>query len=53
MTLVEPYFMKNKDWYYYDVKELKYKLTKLAPPLAVINYHKFYEALGSQKESTK
>lgn len=38
-----PYFMTNKDWYYYDEEEFKYKLTDKAPPKAVESYNEFYK----------
>ena len=37
-----PYFMKNKEWYYYDEKEEKYKLTDKAPKEAIESYKEFY-----------
>ena len=42
-----PYFLENKDWYYYDEKEHIYKLTDEAPEEAVESYKKFYEMLNS------
>lgn len=42
MTLEKPYFMENKEWYYFDEKEFKYKLTDKATPKAVESYKKFY-----------
>ena len=44
MTYDEPYFMSNKDWYYYDPNELKYKLTDKAPPEAIESYEEFYKS---------
>ena len=38
----KPYFMENKDWYYHDKKEWKYKLTEKAPPEAVKSYEDYY-----------
>ena len=40
--LDKPYFMSNEDWYYWDKKEWKYKLTDKAPPMAIISYNEFY-----------
>jgi hypothetical protein len=37
-----PYFMYNKDWYYYDEKEEIYKLTDKAPKEAIDSYNDFY-----------
>lgn len=45
MTLVVPYFMYNKKWYYYDYKEYKYKLTKYATKKAIASYNQFYKEL--------
>lgn len=39
----EPYFMKNKEWYYFDENDFLYKLTKNAPPEAVQSYDDFYK----------
>lgn len=39
----EPYFMRNKDWYYFDEAEFRYKLTKKAPTKAVQSYDEFYK----------
>lgn len=39
----EPYFMKNKDWYYFDKGEWCYKLTKKAPLKAKKSYEDFYK----------
>lgn len=38
----KPYFMKNKEWYYYDVKSFKYKLTDKAPKKAIDSYNEYY-----------
>lgn len=45
MMLLEPYFMYNEKWYYYDYKELKYKLTKYATKKAIASYNQFYKEL--------
>lgn len=37
-----PYFMTNKEWYYYDEKEEKYKLTDKAPKEAIESYKEYY-----------
>lgn len=42
MIQVEPYFMENEEWYYYDYEELKYKLTSKAPQKAIDSYNEFY-----------
>ena len=38
-----PYFMKNKDWYYFDEHDFLYRLTEKAPPEAVQSYDEFYK----------
>lgn len=38
-----PYFMKNKEWFYYDEKELMYKLTDKATEKAKKSYKEFYK----------
>lgn len=45
MDLKEPYYRKNKEWYYYDENEEKDKLTNKAPEKAIESYNKFYEML--------
>ena len=40
-----PYFMENKEWYYWDEKEWKYKLTDKAPKEAIDSYKEFYKEL--------
>ena len=37
-----PYFMENDDWYYFDEKEWKFRLTKQAPEKARTSYYEFY-----------
>lgn len=46
----KPYFMKNKDWYYYDENNLMYKLTNKAPDKAKQSYKEFYKLLNSKGE---
>lgn len=48
MTVQEPYFMKNEEWYYFDADEFKYKLTEKAPEEAVKSYNEFYEYVDSK-----
>ena len=38
----EPYFMENKEWFYFDGNSFEYKLTEKAPPKAVESYKEFY-----------
>lgn len=45
MEKIEPYWHKNKEWYYYDTKEMIFKLTDKAPPMAIISYNEFYKEL--------
>ena len=37
----KPYFMKNKEWYYYDVKTFQYNRTDTPPKKAVESYKKY------------
>lgn len=37
-----PYFMENKEWYYYDEKEEIYKLTNKATKKAKQSYYEYY-----------
>lgn len=43
MTLDQPYFMQDESWYYFDVNELRYKLTDKAPREARTSYKEFME----------
>lgn len=43
MTSKRPYFMANKDWYYFDKEEFRYKLTDKAPQEAIDSYNEFYK----------
>ena len=46
----EPYFMRNKEWYYID-KDGNYVLTQLAPQAAVDDYNRLRQAyIEQQKE---
>lgn len=40
-----PYFLSNDEWYYYDYKEMKYKLTDKAPKEAIESYRQFYKEI--------
>lgn len=40
-----PYFLNDKEWYYFDEKEWKYKLTDSAPEKARKSYDEFYRKL--------
>ena len=46
----EPYYMKDKSWYYHDEEKGIDVLTPEAPPEAVKSYKEFYDALNSQNE---
>lgn len=48
----KPYFMKNKDWYYYDVKTGRYKLTDKAPQKAIDSFNEFYKKIDNQDNIT-
>ena len=45
MTIDKKYliFLQNKDWYYWDRKEWKYKLTDKATEEAKKSYEEFYK----------
>ena len=47
MTVDEPYFMTNKDWFYFDEEEFCYKLTDKAPKEAIESYKEFYKMLDN------
>lgn len=40
-----PFFMENKDWYYYDGH--MYKLTEKAPEKAIESYNEFYKQINA------
>ena len=42
MIAEEPFFMTNKNWYYFDEKEFRLKLTDKAPEEARKSYEEFY-----------
>ena len=44
----EPYFLSNKDWFYYDEEEFCYKLTDKATKEAIKSYEEFYELLDDE-----
>ena len=50
MTLPEPYFMSNKEWYYFDEEDFKYKLTDKAPQKARESYEEFYKELEREND---
>lgn len=43
-----PYFLTNKEWYYYDIETGRYKLTDKAPKKAKESYKKYYEELDAE-----
>ena len=40
--------MTNKDWYYHDGEEFKYKLTEKATEKAKESYKEFYKTMKKQ-----
>lgn len=38
----EPYFLSNKEWFYFDEQDFCYKLTDKAPEEAITSYQEFY-----------
>lgn len=54
MLIVDkPYFLTNKEWYYYDVKSGMYKLTDKAPQKAIDSYKKFYKLLNNDSKDAE
>lgn len=51
MTIDKPFFMENKEWYYFDEDEFIYKLTDKAPKEAIESYKEFYKTLNSQNKA--
>ena len=45
MLMEQPYFLTNKEWYYYDEKEKCYKLTNKATDKAKKSYEEYYKTL--------
>lgn len=45
-----PYFLINKEWYYYDMDTGHYKLTDKAPQKAIDSYNKFYGELENENK---
>lgn len=43
MEKIEPYWHKNKEWYYWDKKSGIFKLTDKAPQKAIESYKEFYK----------
>lgn len=43
MEKIEPYWHKNKDWYYWDKEKRKFKLTNKAPQKAIDSYNEYYK----------
>lgn len=50
MTQERPYFLNNKDWFYFDEKEWKYKLTDKATNEAKESYKRFYDEFKKENE---
>ena len=53
MNLPEPYFMKNKEWFYFDENQFRYVLTSKAPPKAIESYNEFYNQVDGQNREEK
>jgi hypothetical protein len=49
MILEMPYFMTDKEWFYFDEKEWKYKLTEKATKEAMESYKEFYKNLEKER----
>ncbi len=48
-----PYFLENKEWYYYDEEEGIYKLTEKATEEAIKSYNEFYKAVEEDENSNR
>ena len=45
ITVEEPFFLSNEEWYDYDITTLKYVLTDKATKEARESYNEFYELI--------
>lgn len=50
MRVPKPYFMTNKNWFYFDEEEFMYKLTDNAPEEARISYKEYYDTVYNGDE---
>lgn len=50
MTVPEPYFMTDEEWFYFDEEEFKYKLTDKAPEKAKKSYEDYYDTVYTGRE---
>lgn len=53
MEQERPFFMSNKDWYYFDEDEFCYKLTNKATNEAKKSYEEFYKNAYSGGHNVK
>lgn len=51
MTVDKPYFMENSEWFYFDEKDFRYKLTDKASEKAVRSYEEFYSRIEPRNEN--
>lgn len=51
MTIEKPFFMTNKEWFYFDEKNMKYFLTKRAPKKAKESYVEFYSSVFGGRQT--
>ena len=49
MTIEKPFFMTNKEWFYFDEDEMQYFLTEKATAEAKKSYEEFYYAVFGGK----
>ena len=49
MTIEKPFFMTNKEWFYFDEDEMKYVLTEKANEKAKKSYKEFYSSVFEGK----
>lgn len=49
MTMEKPFFMTNKEWFYFDEDKMQYFLTEKATEKAKKSYEKFYASVFGGK----
>lgn len=49
MTIEKPFFMTNKEWFYFDEDKMQYFLTEKATEKAKKSYEEFYYSVFGGK----
>ena len=49
MTIEKPFFMTNKEWFYFDEDKMQYFLTEKATAEAKKSYKEFYSSVFGGK----